>query len=72
MKAMTFAKRCAKEIFRDPVNVAFGMGFPVVILLLLSAIQANIPTDLYGIDTLAPGICVFGMSFMTQIGRAHV
>ena len=58
MRMMTFAKRCAKELLRDPINVAFGFGFPVVLLYLLSAIQANIPASLYEIDTLTPGITV--------------
>jgi ABC-2 type transport system permease protein len=62
---MTFAKRCAKEILRDPINLAFGLGFPLVLLLLLSAIQANIPVNLFEINTLTPGITVFGLSFMT-------
>ena len=62
---MTFAKRCAKEILRDPINLAFGLGFPLVLLLLLSSLQANIPVHLFEIDTLTPGITVFGLSFMT-------
>ena len=65
MKMMTFAKRCAKEILRDPINLAFGLGFPIVLLLLLSALQANIPVSLFEIDILTPGITVFGLSFMT-------
>ncbi len=65
MRMMTFAKRCAKEILRDPLNLSFGLGFPLVLLLLLSAIQANIPVSLFEIDTLTPGITVFGLSFMT-------
>ena len=65
MRMLTFAKRCAKEILRDPINLAFGLGFPLVLLLLLSAIQANIPVQLFEIDTLTPGITVFGLSFMT-------
>ena len=65
MKLLTFSNRCAKEIMRDPVNLAFGLGFPLVLLLLLSALQANIPVSLFEIDTLTPGITVFGLSFMT-------
>ena len=65
MKKMTFAKRCAKEIVRDPINLVFGLGFPLVLLLLLSSLQANIPVNLFEIDTLTPGITVFGLSFMT-------
>lgn len=65
MRMLTFARRCAKEILRDPLNLCFGLGFPLVLLLLLSAIQANIPVSLFEIDNLAPGITVFGMSFIT-------
>ena len=65
MRMMTFAKRCTKEILRDPINLSFGFGFPLVLLLLLNAIQANIPASLFKIDTLTPGITVFGLSFMT-------
>jgi ABC-2 type transport system permease protein len=62
---LTFAKRCTKEILRDPINLAFGLGFPLVLLLLLSSLQKNIPVELFDIDTLTPGITVFGLSFMT-------
>lgn len=65
MRMMTFAKRCTKEILRDPINLGFGLFFPLVLLLLLSAIQANISVSLFEIDTLTPGITVFGFSFMT-------
>ena len=65
MRMLPFARRCAKEILRDPLNLAFGLGFPLVLLLLLSALQANIPVELFEIDTLTPGITVFGLSFMT-------
>lgn len=65
MKMFTFAKRCTKEILRDPINLGFGLGFPLTLLLLMSAIQANIPVNLFEIDTLTPGITVFGLSFMT-------
>ena len=64
MRMMTFAKRCSKEILRDPINLGFGLGFPLVLLVLLSAMQANIPVSLFEIDTLTPGITVFGLSFM--------
>ena len=65
MRMMTFAGRNAKEILRDPLNLAFGLGFPIVLLLLLSAIQANVPVALFEISHLAPGVTVFGLSFMT-------
>jgi len=65
MKLRAFATRNAKEILRDPLTLFFGLGFPLVLLLLLSAIQANIPVALFEIQQLTPGITVFGLSFMT-------
>ena len=65
MKMLTFARRCGKEILRDPINLGFGLGFPLVLLVLLSAIQKNIPVHLFEIDTLTPGITIFGLSFLT-------
>lgn len=65
MRLLTFSGRTAKEILRDPLNLGFGLGFPLVLILLLSAIQANIPVSLFEIESLAPGITVFGLSFMT-------
>ena len=65
MRMLTFAKRNAKEMLRDPLTLFFGLGFPLVLLLLLSAIQANIPVALFEIQHLTPGITVFGLSFMT-------
>ena len=62
---LTLARRGAKEILRDPLNMAFGLGFPLVLILLLSIIQANIPVPLFEIAHLTPGITVFGLSFMT-------
>ncbi len=62
---LALASRNAKEILRDPLNLAFGLGFPLVLIFMLSAIQANIPVALFEIQQLAPGIAVFGLSFMT-------
>ncbi len=65
MRLLSFSSRNVKEILRDPLTLFFGLGFPVILLLLLSAIQANIPVSLFEIKSLAPGITVFGLSFMT-------
>ena len=64
MRTITFATRNTKEMLRDPLTLAFGLGFPLVLILLLSAIQANIPVKLFEIERLAPGITVFGLAFM--------
>ena len=65
MRMLLFAKRTTQELLRDPLTLAMGLGFPVVLLLLLSAIQANIPVPLFEIQHLTPGIIVFGLAFLT-------
>lgn len=65
MKLLTFSLRTTKEILRDPLNLFFGLGFPLVLLGLLTAIQANIPVPLFELAHLTPGVTVFGLSFMT-------
>lgn len=65
MKTLAFASRNTKEILRDPLNLAFGIGFPLAILFLLSIIQSNVPVSLFEIENLVPGIAVFGFSFIS-------
>lgn len=65
MKTMIFSKRNLRELLRDPLNFAFALGFPLVVLFLLTAIQASVPETIFPITTLAPGIAVFGLSFIS-------
>ena len=65
MRAWIFARRNAKEILRDPLSFAFWLGFPIVLLLLLTAIQSSVPVALFELHHLTPGICIFGLSFLT-------
>lgn len=68
MKALAFANRNVKEISRDPLSIVFGIGFPVVLILLMSLLNRSIddmPGDLFGIESLTPGIAVFGLSFLS-------
>ena len=63
-RMLCFAGRCAKEIARDPLTLFFGLAFPLVLLLMMTLIQANIPVKLFEISRLAPGVAVFGQSFL--------
>ncbi len=69
MRTLTFASRNTKEITRDILTLIFGIAFPIVLLLLLSAINKGIPEghgpDIFVISKLAPGITVFGLSFLS-------
>ncbi len=72
MRCLVFARRCIKEVLRDPLTIFFGIGFPVVVLLLLSVMNLNIPAEaamtLFEIENLAPGVIVFGFSFLSLFG----
>lgn len=72
MRMLTFSKRCVKEILREPINLVFGIGFPIVLLVLLSAMQSNIPVELFAIESLAPGVAVFGLAFITMFSATLV
>lgn len=65
MRMLLMARRNAREILRDPINLGFGLGFPIILLLLLTAIQANVPVELFNLDKLTPGIAAFGLSFIS-------
>ncbi len=65
MKTRSFALRCTKEILRDPLTVIFSLGFPLALLGLFTAIQANVPVALFELPHITPGLAVFGLSFMT-------
>ena len=72
MRMLTFASRNFKELRRDPLNLCFMFGFPLVLLLLLSAIQANVPVALFELAHLTPGVTVFGLSFMTLFSASII
>lgn len=65
MKMSAFASRNSKEILRDRLNVIFGLGFPLIVLLLLTLIQSNVPVELFELNKLTPGVAVFGLSFVS-------
>lgn len=68
MRTQIFAQRNMKEVLRDPQNLFFGLGFPLVLLVLLSVIDRSIPAEaqntMFAIENLVPGLAMFGTSFM--------
>lgn len=65
MRMILFAQRTSKEILRDPLSLGFGVGFPLILLFLLSSIQSRIPVPIFEISHLAPGLVIFGLTFIT-------
>ncbi len=72
MKLLAFSKRTLLEILRDPLTLFFGILFPSILILLLTAIQQNIPVSLFEINSLAPAITIFGLSFMTLFSASLI
>ncbi|MBQ7542121.1 MAG: ABC transporter permease [Clostridia bacterium] len=64
-RTMAFAGRNVRELLRDPLTIGFGAAFPILLLLLLTFISRNTPTELFNIESLTPGIAVFGLSFFS-------
>ncbi len=69
MRTLVFTSRNIKEILRDALTLCFGLGFPLILLFLFFAINKNIPEqanmNMFEIQNIAPGITVFGLSFMS-------
>ncbi len=65
MRALSFAGRNVREILRDRLTLFFGLVFPLIILTLMSLIGRNVPEAPFSVSALAPGIAVFGLSFMS-------
>ena len=68
MKSMVFAGRVGKEIRRDPLSYIFCLGFPIVMLVIMSVVDSSIPAQanmtVFHINNLAPGIAYFGLTFV--------
>ena len=67
-KIKAFSIRNFKEITRDPLSYLFCLGFPLVMLVVMTVINDSIPPEvgmtIFRIDNLAGGIAVFGLTFV--------
>ncbi len=54
-------------MLREPLGIILGLGFPIVMLILLSVLNKSIPTPvaMFDINVLTPGIAVFSFTFTT-------
>src|SRR5699024_12815766 len=66
MIATAFAERNLKEILRDRLNMLFGFGLPVVMLILLSLMQKKLigTEGIFSLGKFVPGVAVFGLRFI--------
>lgn len=67
-KTMAFAIRNGKEILRDTLSYIFCLGFPLVMLVIMTLVDRSIPKEvgmtIFHIENLAGGIAVFGQTFV--------
>lgn len=67
-KIKAFSIRNFKEITRDPLSYLFCLGFPLVMLAVMTIVNDSIPPEaamtIFRIDNLSGGIAVFGLSFV--------
>ena len=67
-RALAFAGRNQKEILRDPLSYLFCLAFPLVMLVVMTVVNESIPKEagvtVFRIEKLAPGIAVFGQTFL--------
>lgn len=63
-----FASRNIKELMREPLSYIFCLGFPMIMLIVMSIVNASIPPEagmtVFRIDRLCGGIIVFGQTFV--------
>lgn len=67
-KTTAFSARNFKELIRDPLSYIFCLGFPLVMLAVMTMVNDGIPAEakmtIFRIDNLAGGIAVFGLTFI--------
>ncbi len=64
MRYLSLSSRNAKEIIRDPLSAVLGIALPILMLLLFTTLDKNSAIEVFKIESLTPGIIVFGFSFL--------
>lgn len=68
MRTVAFTKRCIKEMLRDPLSYIFCLGFPLVMLVIMTFVDRSIPAEsgqtIFHIDSLTPAVGIFGQMFV--------
>ncbi len=67
-RCFAFAERNLKELLRDPLSYIFCLGFPLIMLVVMTLVDSSIPAEanmtIFRINNLGPGIAVFGLAFV--------
>ncbi len=65
MRFLSLASRNLKEIYRDPLAIAWGMVFPAVLMPAIISIGKNAPLEIFTANALTPAVAVFSFGFLT-------
>ena len=75
-RTISFTKRNLLEMSRDPLSYIFCIAFPIVMLVIMSVVNASIPKQanmtIFRIDNLAGGIAIFGHTFVMLFTAINV
>lgn len=76
MRAFVFGKRTVKELLRDPLSYIFCLGFPLIMLIIMTVVYESVPVkaevEIFRVDNLAPGVAVFGLTFVMMFTSLQV
>lgn len=65
MRSGVFATRNYKEVVRDPLSVVLGLLVPLGLLAMFALIGRSAPAEVFELEYFAPGMIVFGYTFLT-------
>ena len=75
-RAMLFAKRNITETLRDPLSYIFCLGFPIVMMIIMTIVDRAIPPEanmtVFRIDNLTGSMIVFGQCFIMLFTTLNV
>ena len=75
-RIIAYAGKCVKEILRDPLSYIFLLGFPVMMLLLMTLVNRSIGSgygpSMFKPENLTPGIVIFSLSFTMLLAALTV
>ena len=70
-----FTRRNIIELLRDPLGYIFCLGFPLIMLIIMTLVDQSIPKEavtVFHIENLAPGVAVFGQMFVMLFTALNV
>lgn len=74
-RIFAFTRRNIKELLRDPLGYIFCLGFPLIMLIIMTLVDQSIPKEavtIFHIENLAPGVAVFGQMFVMLFTALNV